>query len=403
MTANHWRTPAVVLACGAMILTVAMGTRQGFGLFLQPMVQEFGWGRTTFSFAMALSNLLTGVFQPVFGAFADRLGAARVVAASAVLYAVGLALMPASDTALLLNLSAGVLIGLALSGTMFGVILGVIGRAYPPERRSFALGVATAGGSFGQFVMLPLTQWLIASMGWKGALYALAAVVLVIVPLAVSLVERRAHHDAHATQQSLGEALREASREAGFWYLIAGFFVCGFQVAFIQVHLPAFLIDSGLAASVGAMALALIGLFNIAGSFLAGALGGRYSKKLLLSGIYFARAVVIGLFLWLPLTPWTVYAFAAGIGFLWLGTVPLTNGLVGQIFGVRFLATLFGIVFFSHQVGSFLGVWLGGYLYDATGSYRLVWWGAIGLSLLAGLVNLPIDERPLARRTPAHA
>ena len=400
-SARTWRTPAVVLACGALILTLAMGTRQSFGLFLTPMVEEFGWGRSTFAFAMALSNLLTGIFQPLFGALADRTGAARVVALSALLYALGMALMPGSSTALMLDLSAGLLVGLGLSGTMFGVILGVIGRAYPPERRSFALGVATAGGSFGQFVMLPLSQWLIATLGWQGALLALAATVLVIVPLSVSMVEAR---PAVATgpRQSLGEALREAGAEPGFWCLVAGFFVCGFQVAFIQVHLPAFLVDAGLPAHVGALALALIGLFNIAGSFLAGALGGRLSKKRLLAGIYLTRAVVIGLFLALPMTPLTVYAFAAGIGFLWLGTVPLTNGLVGQIFGVRYLATLFGIVFLSHQVGSFLGVWMGGWFYDATGSYQVVWWCAIGLSLVAALVNLPIDERPLeARGAPA--
>jgi MFS family permease len=391
-----WRTPAIVLFFGCVILTLSMGTRQSMGLFLPPMTLEFGWGRSTFAFAMALSNLIWGAFQPVFGAVADRHGAGKVVAASALLYAAALTLMPYSSTGVMLDLSAGIMLGLALCGVTFGVILGVIGRAYPIERRSFALGVASAGGSFGQFVMLPFTQWLIGSLGWKGALFALAGSLLIIVPCAVALVERR-EAPAAQRQQSLAAALREAGTHAGFWYLTAGFFVCGFQVAFIQVHLPAFLGDNRLPAAVGATALALIGLFNIAGSFLAGVLGGRFSKKYLLSAIYFARAGVIALFLWLPITPASVYLFSAGIGFLWLGTVPLTNGLVAQIFGVRYLATLFGIVFFSHQVGSFIGVWLGGYMFDLTGSYDLVWAGGILLGIAAGVLNLPIDERPLER------
>lgn len=360
------------------------------------MTQEYGWGRETFAFPMALSNLLWGAFQPFFGAVADRHGTGRVLVVSALLYVVGLAFIAHSDTALTLNTSAGLMIGLALSGTTFGVILGVIGRAYSADRRSFALGVATAGGSFGQFLMLPLTQWLISGYGWKGALYALAITMLVIVPLAAAMVESK-REQAAGPKQSLRAALREAGGQSSFWYLTGGFFVCGFQVAFIQLHLPAFLTDSGLAAHVGALALALIGLFNIAGSFLAGLLGGRYSKKYLLSAIYFARAVVIGSFLIWPISAWSVYLFAAAIGFLWLGTVPLTNGLVAQIFGVRYLATLFGIVFFSHQVGSFLGVWLGGVLFDMTGTYQLVWIGSIALGVIAGILNLPIDERALQR------
>lgn len=404
MSGRDWRTPAVVLACGAAVLSLAMGARQSMGLFLLPMSLEFGWGRSTFAFAMALSNLLWGAFQPFFGAVVDRHGAGRVVALSAVAFAAALALMPHASDPLLLDLSAGLLMGAALSGTTFSIVLGVVGRVCPPERRSVALGIATAGGSFGQFAMLPLSSALIASLGWKGALYALAASVLVIVPLAAALVERRGDAVRPAgPEQSLGAALREASAHPGFRFLTAGYFVCGFHVAFIQVHLPAYLLDAGLTPSVGAMGLALIGLFNIAGSFLAGWLGGRASKKLLLSGIYFARAAVIALFLWLPLSPLSVYLFAAGIGFLWLGTVPLTNGLVAQIFGVRHLAMLSGIVFFSHQVGGFLGVWLGGLAFDATGSYRVVWLVAIGLSVLAGLVNLPIDERPVPRAAAAGA
>jgi predicted MFS family arabinose efflux permease len=323
-----------------------------------------------------------------------------VVATSGVLYAIGLALMPFSNTPMLLNLSAGLLIGLGLSGVSFGVILGVVGRAFPAERRSFALGIASSGGSFGQFLMLPLGQLLISSFGWQIALLALAGIILATVPLAVAMMEARQPAAASDNKpQSLSTALREASRHAGFWYLTAGFFVCGFQVAFISVHLPAYLLDLKLSPSVGATALALIGLFNIAGSFAAGYLGGRYSKKYLLSSIYLLRAGIIALFLLLPVTPMSVYLFAGVIGFLWLGTVPLTNGLVGQIFGVRYVSTLFGIVFFSHQLGSFTGVWLGGRLFDATGSYTSIWIASIALGVLAAIINLPIDERPLARVT----
>ena len=394
-TAN-WRTPVLVLVCGAIILTLGLGIRASFGLFLQPMSMDLGWGRSHFSFAMALSNLIWGLAQPFFGAWADKQGAGRVVAVSGLLYAGGLALMPFSTTPLMLDASAGLMVGLGLSGVSFGVILGVVGRAFPPERRSLALGIASSGGSFGQFLMLPFGQLLISTLGWQTALLVLAGTIMATVPLAAAMMEGR-RPVATGAQQSLNQALREAGGHSGFWYLTAGFFVCGFQVAFISVHLPAYLVDVKMTPAVGAMALALIGLFNIAGSFVAGYLGGRFSKKYLLSGIYILRAVIIALFLALPVTPLTVYLFAAGIGFLWLGTVPLTNGLVAQIFGVRFVSMLFGIVFLSHQIGSFAGVWLGGYLYDATGSYNLVWIGSIALGVIAAILNLPIDERPVER------
>jgi len=395
---SNWRTPTLVLICAGIILTLALGTRQTFGLFLQPMSSELGWGRGHYSFALALSNLIWGIAQPFFGAWADKRGAGRVVAVCGLLYAAGLALMPFSTTPLMLDLSAGLLIGLGLSGVSFGIILGVVGRAFPPERRSFALGIASSGGSFGQFLMLPFGQLLISSFGWQVALMALAGTILATVPLATAMVEaRRPAEQGAAKTQSLSSALREAGRHVGFWYLTAGFFVCGFQVAFISVHLPAYLLDVKMSPAVGATALALIGLFNIGGSFAAGYLGGRFSKKYLLSSIYFLRAGIVGLFVLFPVTPLSVYLFAAGIGFLWLGTVPLTNGLVGQIFGVRYVSTLFGIVFFSHQVGSFTGVWLGGYLFDATGSYTVVWVASIALAVLAGIINLPIDERPIER------
>src|SRR5581483_3337283 len=363
------------------------------------MSAELGWGRSHFSFAMALCNLIWGMAQPFFGAWADRQGAGRVVAVSGLLFAAGLALMPYSTTPLMLDFSAGILVGLGISGVSFGVILGVVGRALPQPRRSLALGIASSGGSFGQFLMLPFGQLLISGLGWHHALLVLAGTILATVPLAAAMVERRGPGSATSAraEQSLGAALREAGAHAGFWYLTAGFFVCGFQVAFISVHLPAYLIDLKMAPAVGATALALIGLFNIAGSFAAGMLGGRFSKKYLLSGIYILRAVIIAAFLFLPVSPVTVYLFAAGIGFLWLGTVPLTNGLVAQIFGVRFVSMLFGIVFLSHQIGSFAGVWLGGYLFDASGSYYPVWMGSIVLGVVAAILNLPIDERPLAR------
>ena len=393
---SSWRTPVLVLVCGAIILTLGLGIRASFGLFLQPMSTDLGWGRSHFSFAMALSNLIWGLAQPFFGAWADKKGAGRVVAVSGLLYAGGLALMPFSTTPLMLDASAGLMVGLGLSGVSFGVILGVVGRAFPPERRSLALGIASSGGSFGQFLMLPFGQLLISTLGWQTALLVLAGTILATVPLAAAMMEGR-RPAASGAQQSLGEALREAGAHSGFWYLTAGFFVCGFQVAFISVHLPAYLLDVKMTPAVGATALALIGLFNIAGSFVAGYLGGRFSKKYLLSGIYILRAVIIALFLVLPVSPLTVYLFAAGIGFLWLGTVPLTNGLVAQIFGVRFVSMLFGIVFLSHQIGSFTGVWLGGYLFDATGSYDLVWIGSIALGVIAAILNLPIDERPVVR------
>ena len=394
-TAN-WRTPVLVLVCGAIILTLGLGIRASFGLFLQPMSTDLGWGRSHFSFAMALSNLIWGMAQPFFGAWADRKGAGRVVAVSGLLYAGGLALMPFSATPLMLDASAGLMVGLGLSGVSFGVILGVVGRAFAPERRSLALGIASSGGSFGQFLMLPFGQLLISALGWQTALLVFAGTIMATVPLAAAMMEGR-RAVATGSQQSLNQALREAGAHSGFWYLTAGFFVCGFQVAFISVHLPAYLLDVKMTPAVGATALALIGLFNIAGSFVAGYLGGRFSKKYLLSGIYILRAVIIALFLVLPVSPLTVYLFAAGIGFLWLGTVPLTNGLVAQIFGVRFVSMLFGIVFLSHQIGSFLGVWLGGYLFDTTGSYNLVWIGSIALGVIAAILNLPIDERPVER------
>jgi predicted MFS family arabinose efflux permease len=398
---RDWRTPAVILACGGLLLTLSIGTRHGFGLFLQPMTMTHGWGRETFSFALAIQNLLWGLMQPVSGMIADRYGAGRVLVTGTALYAAGLVLMALSQTGLALTLSAGVLIGLGLSGTAFSIVFGVVGRAFPAEKRSMALGITAAAGSFGQFVMLPLEQSLITGFGWVNALLVLAAVALLMAPLSAALVENRRGAAAGAPRQSTMEAIREAARHRGFVLLTLGFFVCGFQVVFIGVHLPSFLADRGLGADVGMTALASIGFFNIIGTWAGGWLGGKVSKKYLLSGLYLGRSIVITIFLLAPITPVTVYVFAAAMGLLWLATVPLTNGVVAQIFGVQYLSMLGGFVFFSHQMGSFLGVWLGGFMYDRTGSYDLVWMIAIALGIIAAILNAPIDDREIVRRSPA--
>ncbi|GIX26843.1 MAG: MFS transporter [Burkholderiales bacterium] len=393
---GSWRTPAVALLFGGVILTLSLGIRHGFGLFLQPMSGEYGWGREVFAFAIALQNLVWGLAQPFAGMVADRFGTGRVLAAGGVLYALGLALMAYSDSPLTLSLSAGLLIGLGLSGTAFSVVYGALGRAFPPHKRSMAFGIAGAAGSFGQFIMLPVEQSLIGALGWFEALLILAVLAAFMAPLSAALAERRDGGTAGALSgQTMREALVEAGGHSGFRLLCFGFFVCGFQVVFIAVHLPAFLTDQGLPARVGMMALALIGLFNIVGTYAAGWLGGHYRKKYLLAGIYLVRAGVISVFLLVPITEVSVYLFAAGMGLLWLSTVPLTNGVVAQIFGVKYLSTLFGFVFLGHQVGSFMGVWLGGFLFDLTGTYDAVWAITIGLGVLAALLHWPIDDREL--------
>ena len=388
------RRPAVVLACGALILTLAMGVRHTGGLFLPPMTADQGWSREMFSFAIALQNLMWGLFQPFAGAFADRYGAGRTLAGGALLYVLGLAIMAHADTALGLNMGAGLLVGMGLAGTTFSVVLGVVGRMAPPEKRSLWLGIASAGGSFGQFAVLPVGQALIVGVGWQEALLWLAFGVALIIPLARGVTGTAG--SSHGNQ-TFGEALVEAGRTPSFHFLFWSFFVCGFQTAFIMLHLPAFVVDGGLSANVGMTAVALIGLFNIAGSFLSGWLGGLYSKKWLLAWIYALRVVAILGILFLPLGPLVLYAFAAIMGLLWLGTVPLTNGLVAQIFGLKFVGMLYGIVFLGHQIGGFLGAWLGGRIFDMTGSYEQAWWLAIGLSVMAALLCLPVRERALLR------
>jgi MFS family permease len=395
------RSPTTVLVAGCVILCIGFGVRSGFGLFLQPMSLENGWGRETFSFAMAIQNLLWGIFGPFAGGIADRYGAGRMVAMCGIAYVLGLVVMAFTDTPLALHVGSGFLIGLALSGTTFATILAVIGRVTPPEKRSTALGIATAAGSFGQFAILPITQLLISSFDWRFALLGMAAIAALIVPLAYFT---RGKAPAHAgPQQSLGEALHEALRERGFHLLFWGYFVCGFHIAMLTVHLPSYVTDNGLRPEHGMTALALIGLCNMVGSFTSGWLGGRFSKKYLLSGIYTARAIAITVLISFPLSALTLYGFAVVIGFLWLSTVPLTNGLVGQIFGMRYAGMLAGVVFFGHQIGSFIGVWLAGWLYDQTGSYNGALVLSIGLGVFAALVNLPVNEKPLAQRRPAAA
>ena len=390
-----WRTSGWVLLGSALILALSLGVRHGFGLFLPPMSAQFGWGREVFAFAIALQNLIWGLAQTFTGALADRFGAAKVVIVGGVLYAVGLVLMGMSDSLLTLSLSAGLLIGIGLSGTSFSVILGVVGRALPPEKRSMGMGIASAAGSFGQFAMLPGTLGLIGWLGWSSALLVLGLLVAMIVPLVSMLKDRPM--PSLGGEQTLKEALREACTHSGFWLLAFGFFVCGFQVVFIGIHLPAYLVDQHLPATVGTTVLALIGLFNIFGTYTAGWLGGRMSKPRLLTALYLARAVVIVVFLWAPLSQFSAYLFGMAMGFLWLSTVPLTNGTVATMFGVRNLSMLGGIVFLFHQLGAFLGGWLGGVVYDQTGSYELIWQGSIVLSLLAAALNWPVRERPVAR------
>ncbi len=388
-----------VLAFGAAIVTLSMGIRHGFGLWLQPITQAQGWTRETFAFAIAIQNLSWGVFGIFAGMVADRFGAFRVIAGGAVLYALGLVGMALSPTGLLFTLTAGVLIGAAQAGTTYAVIYGVIGRNVSADKRSWAMGVAAAAGSFGQFLMVPTESFLISSLGWQTALLVLGGAVLLIVPMAMGLREGNLSGNASfaVQDQSIGQAMREALKYPSFQLLMVGYFVCGFQVVFIGVHMPSYLKDKGLSPQVAGYALALIGLFNVFGTYIAGSLGQRIAKKKILATIYLSRAVVISIFLIAPLSPASVYIFSSVMGLLWLSTVPPTNAMVAQIFGIRHLSMLSGFVFFSHQIGSFLGVWLGGYLYDRTGSYDIVWYIAIALGVMAALVNLPVRETPIHR------
>jgi MFS family permease len=396
------KSTRTVLTCAALILMLAMGIRQTMGLFMPQMTVAHGWSRDEFALAIALQNILWGVFVPFAGAIADRFGAGRVLVASAACYILGLALMALSQTPLHLGFSAGLLIGLALSGTTFGVVMGVVAKVIPPEKRSVALGIVGAGGSFGQFAMVPYGATLISGVGWYVALFVLAATAALIIPLAAGLSGRIAALPGGA-RQTASQAIGEAVGERTFHFLFWSYFVCGVHTAFMALHLPSYVQDAGMSLVVGMTALALIGFGNVFGSFGAGWLGGRFSKKWLLTWIYGLRAVLILLLMLLPKTPATVYAFAFGMGLLWLSTVPLTNALVAQVFGLKHVSMLSGAVFFGHQIGSFCGAWLGGVIFTRQGSYDLAWWISMGLAVFAALLCAPMDEKPLARLRPAMA
>jgi len=400
---SDWRTPTLVIVAGCLVAMIGFGPRSVLGLFLDPMTSARGWSRETFGLAMAIQNLFWGVGLPVAGALADRFGPTRVLWVGAVMYALGLFGMAHAESGLMLHLTGGVLAGLGVAFTAFSLALAAMVRVVGPEKRSLVLGLGTASGSMGQVLFSPLGQLGIASFGWQPALYILAVSTLLVLPLAFVLPSSTTGKGEVHSDQTFVEALREAAAHRGYVLLTLGFFVCGFHVAFITVHFPAYVRDLGLGAHIGAYAISIIGLCNIAGSFMSGAAGQRWSKKGGLAFIYFARAICITALLLAPKTELTMYLFAGAMGFLWLSTVPLTSGIVAQVFGVRYMATLFGIVFFSHQVGSFLGVWLGGRLYDTTGSYDAIWWAGVVLGVVAAVVHLPINERPLARLAPAPA
>jgi MFS family permease len=392
-----------VLVCSAAIVALSMGIRHGFGLWLQPVTTARGWTRETFAFALAVQNLAWGVAGPFAGMLADRLGAFKVLVIGSLLYAVGLVLMALSTSGIAFTGSAGLLLGMAQAGTTYAIIYGVIGRNVAPEKRSWAMGVAAAAGSFGQFVMVPVENGLISNLGWQNALFVAGCLALAMVPLAFGLKEPGLARGSAKPQQSVGGALREAFSNRSFQLLTTGYFVCGFQVVFIGVHMPSYLKDKGLGPDVASIALALIGLFNVLGTYSVGVLGQKLAKRHILSAIYLLRSVAIVAFLLAPLTPMSVYVFSAVMGLLWLSTVPATNTVIAQIFGVQYMSMLSGFVFLSHQVGSFLGVWLGGRLYDLTGSYDVVWWIAVALGIFAALINQPVREAPIVRTSSAPA
>jgi len=387
--------PVVIVTCACLVIFLGFGIRASMGVFLVPITEQYGWGRSVFAFAAALQNIFWGFSQPLFGAIADRYGSGKVILIGALCYIAGLAMMIFATTPLGFYISNGALIGFGLSGTTFAVILAVVARTVSEQHRSIALGIGAAAGSFGQFILVPIGNSLIQNMGWADAIAILALAMIAVVPLAAALSGKV---EVSGPEQTLRSALSQAARHSGYVYLTAGFFVCGFQVSFIGIHMPAYLTDIGLSASVGAWALSLVGLFNLAGTLAAGYLGNFMAKKSILSFIYLGRAIVISIFILMPPSAVSALAFAAFMGLLWLATVPLTSGIVSQIFGPRYLGTLFGVVFCSHQVGSFLGVWMGGVLFDQTQSYDVVWWICVALGVIAAILHWPINEQPIVRR-----
>ncbi len=393
-----WQTPAVILACGCIIAMLNFGPRSAVGQFLTPMSVELHWGRDVFSLAIAIQNILWGAAQPFAGALADKYGAVRVLSVGAILYALGLTLMAYSTTPGMLDLSAGVLVGLGLAGSSFSPVIGAFGKLMPERWRMLAFGAGTAAGSFGQFLFSPLANGIIKGAGWQSALLVFAGLLLLVLPMSFALATRgNASKVAGQQQQSAKQALTEAFGHRSYALLVLGFFTCGFQLAFITLHLPAYLIDRGLTAADGAWTIAVIGLFNIIGSILAGWFSGRLPKRYILSFIYVVRALAIIVFITVPPSSTSAITFGAVMGLMWLSTVPPTNGLVAVMFGTRWLTMLAGAAFFSHQVGGFLGVWLGGEVYTRTGSYNAVWWLAVLFGLLSAVINLPIVEKPVAR------
>ncbi|KZM43023.1 MFS transporter [Marinomonas sp. SBI22] len=388
---------AIAFAC--ILLALNFGLRSSMGFFMAPISTEFQYGREVFAFSLALQNLCWGLFQPIAGAFADKYGTVKAVVIGALVYALGLYVTANADGVFGLNLGAGLLMGMGIAATGFGVVLPAMARMVSPEKRAFALGLGSAAGSAGQLLVIPVAQGFIEAYGWSTALLLMAASAFMMVLLAFTFKGIKTSEQSTDDQdkQTMSEALKEASQHAHYWWLVIGFFVCGFQLAFITVHMPAFLTDQGFDESIAVASLALIGLFNIFGCLLSGSWSGKYSKKMLLTYIYALRAISIAAFMLLPMTAMNVYAFSIVTGLLWLATVPPTSGLVAQMFGLKYMGMLYGIVFLSHQLGSFSGVWLGGYLYDATGSYDVVWWMAAGIALLTAVIHVLIDERPVAR------
>jgi len=393
------KVPIIAISCACIIALLAFGPRSAMGFFQLPILQDNGWDRATFGMAMALQNLFWGIGQPLFGVIADKFGSWRVLAAGAALYALGLVTMALAPSPVWLHIGGGILIGLGVAACSFGVVLASIARLVSPEKRSFAFGLGTASGSAGMFLFAPISQGLIDNLGWSDSLIAIGIFMLIIPLLAIPLRGNSSTSKVAAAEfeQTVKQALREAFASKGYLLLISGFFVCGFQVAFITAHFPAYISDLGIAAKWAVVAISLIGFFNIIGSLASGVIGQHYSKPIFLSLIYIARSIAFTAFLLIPPTPTTVVVFSIVIGILWLSTVAPTNALVAVMFGTRYLGMLGGIVFFSHQVGSFLGVWMGGVLYETTGSYDVVWWLGVGLGIFAALVHWPIREEPVAR------